>query len=400
MAAGQAVNLLHCRTMSEQTTQQATPPGTPVPAQATGQDTPVEAAAARGTSDIVLKALLVLAVFYTFYFARAVLLPVVLALLLTLILSPAVRALRKLRLPEPVGAALVVAALVGSIGAGVYSLVDPAAAWLEKLPGTMRQVENKMRGIKKSVQEVTKAADKVEELASIGAKPPVRAQAATPGPGLLSRILTGTQSVLLSAAATMVLLYFLLASGDMFLRKLVRVLPRLTDKKQAVEIARTIQSGMARYLFTITCINAGLGIVTGVAMHWLGMPNPVLWGVMVAVFNYVPYVGAGTSLIVLTAVAFLTFEQIGQIFIVPAVFFIITVVEGQILAPILTGRSLTLNPVVIFISMLVWGWLWGVIGALMAVPILMTFKICCDQIESLAPIGEFLSGRRIETDAQ
>lgn len=372
----------------------------PVSDRAAGQQAPVEVAAARETSDIVLKALLVLAVFYTFYFARVVLLPVVLALLLTLILSPAVRALRKLRLPEPLGAALVVAALVGSIGVGVYSLIEPAAAWLERLPGTVRQVENKMRGIKKSVQEVTKAADKVEELASISAKPPVRTQAAVPGPGLLSRILTGTQSVLLSAAATVVLLYFLLASGDMFLRKLVRVLPRLTDKKQAVEIARTIQSGMARYLFTITCINAGLGIVTGFAMHWLGMPNPVLWGAMAAVFNYIPYVGAGTSLIVLTAVAFLTFDQIGQIFIVPAVFFIITVVEGQIIAPILTGKSLTLNPVVIFISMLVWGWLWGVIGALMAVPILMTFKICCDQIESLAPIGEFLSGRRIEADAQ
>ncbi|HET7237387.1 MAG TPA: AI-2E family transporter, partial [Terrimicrobiaceae bacterium] len=199
---------------------------------------------------------------------------------------------------------------------------------------------------------------------------------------------------------TVVLLYFLLASGDMFLRKLVRVLPRLKDQKHVVEIARTIQSDMARYLSTITYINLGLGIATTISMYLLGMPNPVLWGVMVAIFNYVPYVGASTSLLVLTAVAFFTFDEISHIVLVPAVFFSLTVLEGQILTPILTGRRLTLNPVVIFVSMLVWGWLWGVVGALMAVPILMTFKICCDHIESLSAIGEFLSGRQVEAESR
>ena len=346
--------------------------------------------------DVILKGLFLLAIFYTFYFARDVLFPVVLALLLTLILSPAVRVLNKLRLPEPVGAAVVVVALITALGFGVYSLVDPATAWIEKVPETLKQIEDKVRGIKKSVQEVTKAADKVEEITRVEAKPPAKTQVVPQKPSLFSRFLIGTQSVLISAAFTIVLLYFLLASGDMFLRKLVRVLPTLADKKRVVEVARAIQTDMARYLFTISCINCGLGIVTGIGMYWLGMPNPVLWGVMVAVFNYVPYVGAGTSLTVLTAVAFLTFDEIGQVLLVPAVFFALTVLEGQILAPILTGKSLTLNPVVIFLSMLFWGWLWGIIGALMAVPILMIFKICCDHIESLAAIGEFLGGKRAE----
>ena len=363
---------------------------------------PVDKAAPTGAvevardPDVILKGLFLLAIFYTFYFARDVLLPVVLALLLTLIFSPAVRVLNKLRLPEPVGAAVVVVALVAALGFAVYSLIDPAIEWIGKVPETLKQIEDKVRGIKKSVQEVTKAADKVEEIARVEAKAPAKTQVVPQKPSLFSRFLIGTQSVLISAAFTIVLLYFLLASGDMFLRKLVRVLPTLADKKRVVEVARAIQTDMARYLFTISCINCGLGIVTGIGMYWLGMPNPVLWGVMVAVFNYVPYVGAGTSLTVLTAVAFLTFDEIGQVLLVPVVFFALTVLEGQILAPILTGKSLTLNPVVIFLSMLFWGWLWGIIGALMAVPILMIFKICCDHIESLAAIGEFLGGKRAE----
>jgi predicted PurR-regulated permease PerM len=342
---------------------------------------------------LYLRCLVVLAIFYTLYLGRAVVLPIVLALLFTLILSPAIGLLKRMRIPEPVGAAIVVAALVYLIGFGAYSLVDPASAWIEKLPTTTQQIEGKLRGVKRSVQAVSKAADKVDEITSVEAKAPGRAQVVAPKPSLISRVLTGTQSLLVAAASTIVLLYFLLGAGDMFLRKLVRVLPRLHDKKHAVEIARTIQSEMARYLFTITCINCSLGVATALAMFWLGMPNPVLWGVMVALFNYVPYVGAAASLTILTAAAFVTFDEISKIAMVPAVFFAITVIEGQILAPIVTGRSLTLNPVVIFISMLVWAGIWGVVGALMAVPILMTFKVCCDHVDSLSGIGEFLSGK-------
>jgi len=378
--------------MDEQALQ---PELTPSP-QPVDKAAPSGAVKVAGDPNMILKGLFLLAIFYTFYFAREVLLPVVLALLLTLILSPAVRLLTKLRLPEPVGAAVIVVALITALGFGVYSLIDPATAWIEKVPETLKQIEDKVRGIKKSVQEVTKAADKVEEITRVEARPPAKTQVVPQKPSLFSRFLIGTQNVLISAAFTIVLLYFLLASGDMFLRKLVHVLPTLADKKRVVEVARAIQTDMARYLFTITCINCGLGIATGIAMYGFGMPNPVLWGAMVAVFNYVPYVGAGTSLTVLTAVAFLTFDQIGEVLRVPAVFFALTVLEGQILAPIFTGKRLTLNPVVIFLSMLFWGWLWGIIGALMAVPILMIFKICCDHIESLAPIGEFLSRNRAE----
>ncbi|MGE5523770.1 MAG: AI-2E family transporter [Rhodospirillaceae bacterium] len=355
--------------------------------------TPVDVVAS--ATNVALKGLFVLALFYTFYFARAVILPVVLAMLLALILSPAVRLLRRCAVPEPLGAAIIVIATLGALAFGAYQLSGPASEWIDKIPQVVSQVERKLSTLRKSMAEMSKAAERVEQLTTGGPKPaaspPVVAQNQPP---LLHRIFGVTKTVLLSAASTVILLYFLLASGDMFLRKLVRVLDTFEDKKRAVGVARAIQSDMARYLFTITCINVGLGVVVGFALYLLGMPNPVLWGVMVAIFNFVPYLGAATNLIILTIVAILTFDDVMHVLKVTGVYLFIEIIEGQIVTPILTGRSLTLNPVMIFIAMLLWTWLWGVVGALIAVPLLMTLKIVCDHVESLQPIGEFLSGRR------
>jgi predicted PurR-regulated permease PerM len=272
-------------------------------------------------------------------------------------------------------------------------LFEPATDWLAKMPRIADQVERKLSSFRKSVEQVTSAAAQVEALTTVEAEQKRSPQVVTKPPSLMSRVLTGAQNVVIAAGATVVLLYFILASGDLFMRKLVRVLPTFEDKKTAVSVARTIQSAIARYLFTITCINIGLGVTTGIAMHLLGMPNAILWGVMVALFNYVPYVGPAVSGTVLTIVAFLTFENINDVLLVPAAYFALETIEGQFITPILTGRSLTLNPVMIFLSMLLWGWIWGVIGALMAVPILMTLKIFCDHVESLHGLGEFLTGK-------
>ena len=347
---------------------------------------------------IALTALLVLAVFYTLYFARAILLPVVLAMLLALVLSPIVKALARMRLPAPLGAAAVVLALLFGMGYGVLRLTEPAAQWIERAPATLGELEGKLRKLKKSVEGVSKAAQKVEEIATVDdqAKQKQKVQVATPS--LAGRLLSGTQTFLVSAAATIVLLYFLLAAGDLFLLKTVQLIPTLADKKRAVAMVRNIERDMVRYLSTATCINVGLGAATAIAMYFLGMPNPMLWGVMVALLNYVPYLGPFVSLIVLTVVAILTFDGVGDAMLVPAVFSVLVILEGQILTPFILGRNLTLHPVMVFLAMLLWGWLWGVVGALMAVPILMAFKIACNHVPSLAPIGEFLGARRGETE--
>jgi len=345
-----------------------------------------------GTPAFAVKGLFVLALLYTFYFARSLLLPVVLAVLLSLILYPAVRALKRIGMPEPLGAVLVVAMLAGTLGAGLYQLFEPASEWIAKMPQVADQIEHKLRTVRKSMEDVSKAAEKVEALTSVDGESKRPQQVVARPPSLLSRIWGGTQSLLVSAGATLVLLYFLLASGDLFMRKMVRVLPTLADKKTAVAVARTIQTAIARYLFTITCINIGLGLTTAAALYLMGMPNALLWGVMVALVNYVPYIGPAVSGTVLTVVAFITFDDMSDVLLVPAVYFTLETIEGQFVTPILTGRSLTLNPVMIFLSMLLWGWIWGVIGALMAVPILMTLKIFCDHIAGLNALGEFVGG--------
>ena len=353
---------------------------------------------ARLEPGIALVGLFVLSIVYTLYFARAILLPIVLAVLLAVVLSPPVKALARLRIPKPAGAALVLTALLCTIGYGVSKLAEPAAQWIERAPATLGELEHKLRALKKSFEGVSKAAQKVEEIAAVGdqAKQKQKVAVAVAPPSLAAKLLAGTQTFLVAAAATIVLLYFLLATGDVFLRKLVQVIPSLADKKLAVAMIRTIESDIARYLSTVTFINVGLGAATAIAMYFLGMPNPVLWGVMVGLLNYIPFLGPFVGLVVLTAVAILTFDQIGDALLVPGVFSVLIIVEGQILTPIIVGRNLTLNPVIIFIGMLFWSWLWGIVGALIAVPMLMTFKIVCDHVASLAPIGDLLSGKRDE----
>lgn len=374
----------------------ADPPGAAreAPSVAVKPEAPVERTRRRIPA-VAITGLFVLAVFYTAYFARDVLLPIVLAALLTLVLMPVMRLLVAIRIPKPLGAALVVGGLLGGLIAGASLVVEPASEWMAQAPAMIAQIEAKVRTFKHSVEKVSKAAEKVEKLAAPegAAKPKPRP---AERPSLTSRIIGGAQQVLLVAAPTVVLLYFLLATGDLFLRKLVKILPKLSDKKRAVTVAHTVQDEMAIYLFTITCINAGLGIATGIAMYVLDMPNPVLWGVMAALFNYVPYLGALLSLTVLTVVAAITFDALADTLAVPATFFTLTFLEGQILTPYITGRRLTLNPVVIFLSMLLWGWLWGVVGMLIAVPIAMIVRIVCEHVEWLKPFGEFLSSERTE----
>jgi len=346
-----------------------------------------------GAPGFAVKGLFILALFYTFYFARSLLLPIVLAVLLSLILSPAVRLLKRMLVPEPLGAAAVVATMTAILAWGMFQVVEPATEWVAKLPRMAEQVERKLSHLRRSMEQVSSAAAKVEALTNVDGPAKRPQEVVAKSPSLVSRVLSGTQNVVVASGATIVLLYFLLASGDLFLRKIVSVLPTFEDKKTAVAVARTIQTAIARYLFTVTCINIGLGVAVATLMYFLGMPNALLWGVMVALFNYVPYVGQAVSGTVLSAVAFLTFESLTDVLLVPLSFFALVIVEGQIITPILTGRSLTLNPVMIFLSMLLWGWIWGVIGALMAVPILMTFKILCDHIEPLQPLSAFLSGK-------
>ncbi|HET9226944.1 MAG TPA: AI-2E family transporter [Thermoanaerobaculia bacterium] len=342
-----------------------------------------------GVRSLALTGLFVLAAFYTLYFGRAFFLPIVLALMLNSLLSPVVRGLRRLRIPNALGAALVVFGLLGGFGWGVYELSGPAYEWAQKAPQTMRRLERKLREFKKPVQTMSKATEQVEKITQVGGRQPTpTVQVTTETLG--ERVFSQATELVSGGVVMFILLFFLLASGDLFLRKLIRVLPSLADKRKAVEIARQIQTDVSSYLVTITIINVALGLAVWGILTFLGVPNPLLWGVLAAITNYIPYLGALLMIAVLAMVGFLTFESNTQAMMVPLSFVGLNILESYIVTPLVLGHRLTLNPVVIFLGLTFWGWLWGITGALLAVPIMVVVKIFCDHTEPLQPIGEFL----------
>jgi predicted PurR-regulated permease PerM len=187
------------------------------------------------------------------------------------------------------------------------------------------------------------------------------------------------------------LLFFLLASDDNLLRQAVTILPQLRDKKRLVEIVRDVEDDVSYYLLTITVINIGLGVAIGAAMWLLGMPNPYLWGAMAAVLNFIPLIGALLGVGIVGLVALLTFSTTAAMLLPPIIYLLLTSLEGQLVTPAVVARRLSLNPVVVFLALISWTWLWGIAGALLAVPLLATFKICCDHIEALKPVGVLLA---------
>jgi predicted PurR-regulated permease PerM len=337
---------------------------------------------------IAITGLLVLAVLYTLYFARAFLLPIVLAVLLDFLLSPVVRALKRAKIPEPAGAALVLLALLGAVGAAGYSLSGPAREWVAKAPESLAKVQNRLRDLRKPVEQVTRTAEQVEAATEVAKGGPQ--EVVLRGPRLSERLFGTTQSLLTGALETLILLYFLLAAGDLFLQKLIKVLPLLRDKKKAVAIARETEASISTYLFTVAVVNVILGLVIALVMTLIGMPSPLLWGALAAAAEFIPYIGATVLLATLTMAGLTTFDSVGHALLVPGAYLAVNLIQSQFVTPLILGRRLTLNPVAILVGLVFWWWLWGVGGAFIAVPLLATFKIFCDHIESLAPIGEFL----------
>lgn len=338
---------------------------------------------------VSLTGLFVLATFYTLYFARDFILPILLAWILSSLLAPVVRALKRVRVAEPLSALLIISALLGILSLGIYRMSDPVASWIQRAPQVLTDVRAKLQNFIRPVADVQETTKQIEKMAGLG-NDQQTAAVELKKPGLSQVIFSSAKDFALSTGVMLVLLYFLLASGDLFLLKLVKVLPTMENKKVAVEIYRRIEKDVSTYLSVVTLIYIGFGCVIGVAMYLLGMPNPWLWGVMAAVLSYIPYLGALVGLTTVTLVAILTFEDVFRIVLVPLVYFTVDTIQANLIFPMALGRRLALNPVMIFIWLIFCGWIWGIIGALLAVPLLAIIKIICDQVEQLAAIGEFL----------
>jgi predicted PurR-regulated permease PerM len=328
---------------------------------------------------VALTGLFVLASLAAVVAARDFFLPLAFALMLYFLLMPVVRALKRAGIPESAGAAILVIALVGALALGVYVLSWPAADWLEKAPRSLARLQARLN----------KLLGPLAPVAVVGA-PAGPGQAPAAAQGMGTQMLTHVRSFLDSLVVVAALLYFLLASADGFLRAVVRVLPHFRDKVRAVAIAREMEQKISQYLLAFTVNNLILGLVTGGAMALLGMPSPVLWGALAFATNYVIILGGLFTTVALAMAALVTFDDPTRALLVPAVFLFINVLESNFLYTLIVGRRVALNPVVVFTGVTFWLWAWGIVGALLAVPMLAALKIFSEHIDALKPLAEFL----------
>ncbi len=339
---------------------------------------------------VAIVGLFSLGVLYTLYLARDLLLPVFLALLLSLLLRPVVKGLRRLRVPEALSAAVLVTLLLVALAGAAFSLSEPATAWIKRAPVVMHQLEFKLGDLRQTVESARKASHQIEQMAAAADD---EAQAVVVrGPSLAEQALTQTQVILAQLFVVLVLLFFFLAQGRSMLEQLMGTMTNLEDRIHYATIAGTVQKNIAAYLATVTLINTALGLGTAGLLTAFGVPNPGLWGVMAGLLNFIPYLGAAASLTIIALVSALTFDSLLQIALPPLSFLAVTAIEGNIVTPMIVGHRLTLNPIAVFLTILFWGWLWGIPGALMAVPILAVFKILCDAHKPLHPLGALLGG--------
>ena len=327
-------------------------------------------------------------------FTGEIVLPVLFAFMLNLLLLPVMRFFARMGVPRALGAALLIVMFFGAAGGLGFALSGPAAVWVAKAPESLPRLEQRLWIFKKPVADMQNATKQVEKITEGGATDVPAVKVA--GPGLGGLLFSGTRSFVIGAVTTIMLLFFLLMSGDMFLRRLVEILPTLSNKKQAVDISREVVTKISGYLVTISMLNAAVGVATGIACYFCGLSDPVLWGFMAFFFNYVPIIGPLCVIAILVIAGLLTFDDLVRSVLPGGIYFLIHIAEGEVVTPLLLARQFTLNPVLVIISLMFWYWMWGVAGALLAVPLLATFKIMCDRIEPLMALGHFLGAEARE----
>jgi predicted PurR-regulated permease PerM len=347
-------------------------------------------------SRTALRGLFIISIVATMYVARDFLLPVVLASFIALTFRPAVRYLSRHYIPPWLSATLLVIILVGGGLFAGYMLSWQVSAWIDQAPQLAEVFVEKFRGLRSWLDVVVNLTDKIQDAtAAPGITPAQEVVVREPVlPGWLVVMTWYPLQVTITLVATLVFAVFLMSSGDMFYEKLVRVLPTLTDKKQALRIVYELETEVSTYLLTLTAINAVLGLAVALTFQALGMPTPYLWGLLTFFFNFIPYVGALTGLALSGFMAIVTFDSLGYALLIPTAFTALSLIESQIANPLVLSRRLQMNSVAILLSLAFWAWLWGISGAAIAVPVLVTIKVFCNHIEGLSGLGEFLSERQ------
>lgn len=335
----------------------------------------------------------IILLFSSLYFAREFFMPVVLAFLFALTLTPIVRFLRKRGIPSPISATLLVFFTAGSITVAGYVLSGPVTDLVNEAPKIGVQIREKLSELRGPIDRLLRISRDIDEATDNVAATDTQ-RVVVQQPGIVSRAAGNLLSAGTTVAITLMLTVFLLASGTLFYEKIVQSFGTLSDKKRALRIVYDVEREISHYLLTVAIINFGLGTAIGLGLWAIGMPMPFVWGAAAALLNFLPYIGAAMTIIGVAAVSLVSFETLTMAAIPPAFVLMCNIIESQIVTPVTVGRRLELNAVAVFIAVAFWSWLWGFIGALIAVPLLVVVKVFCDHFDELRPIGNFLAAHQ------
>ena len=327
-----------------------------------------------------------IAVLAFLYIAQDIVVPVVLALVLKLLFQPLVSLLERFHVPRVAGALIALAVLLSVfIGLGTL-LSSPAAQWVSQLPQTWPQLQQKFAFIRDPVEHVQRTLDQM------GVRLGSRSSLLSNPIGMATAVLGGTGTIAAHLLETLLVLFYLLVFGEIFLRRLVEVLPRFSDKREAVRISLRVERDLSAYLLTITVINTTVGCATAGVMWLCDVPGPVLWGVVAFCLNFVPILGPFCGIVLFLAVGLISKGPAWAALMPAALYFGIHVLEGEIVTPMLLANRFTINPVAVILSLIFWYWMWGVPGAILAVPVLTIIKIVSDRLRPLRAFGHLLEG--------
>jgi predicted PurR-regulated permease PerM len=332
--------------------------------------------------------LFILASIAALYLARDFFIPLSLALLFALILSPMVQSLARHQVPTPAGAGIVLAAFLGFLALGGYLVSGPISIWAEKGPETVQRVSAKVRSMMQPVRKLSAATETQKSDQEQPQKVEVKQ------PGILKSVAARTGTFVGVAGTTFLLVYFLLASGDALLTSILRSISNHSRRERTLEIGNEIKRHISKYLFAITMINVVEGILIASGLAIAGMPTPILWGAMHVFLNYIPFVGPLTGLAITSVVSFISFESVPRA-IVPPIIYVAVMMLDNFVGPLVLGKRLVLNPALVFVSLMFWGWLWGIVGILIAIPVLIGAKIVCDAVPHLNRYGRIISAHNM-----
>jgi predicted PurR-regulated permease PerM len=331
------------------------------------------------------------AVLLLFYCASSVVLPVLLAWMGSMALFPPMNWLRAHRIPAPLATVLILGILITGLGFGLVNLGRPISDWARSAPESLPRLREKYRRFFSPVSRLMAAVQNMDGKSTGQNSPPSTPPISTTGGAIAGTVFTWTGSFLAGAAETGVLLFLLLATGDHFTPKLAGILRRHNhDKRDAVELSRQIQQNISKYLFSVSVINVILGIGVGVTLGLAGMPNPAMWGAVAAVVNFVPYFGPAAGIFAVAIAGLLAFDTVARGLLPAGIYLLWHLLEADLVTPFFLGRRFKLNPVVIFVALMFCAWLWGIVGALLAMPLLVTLQVICSRLPALAPLGELL----------